>query len=125
MKCSRLNPQVDPQLDQDWQGRRLMRSAMLLGLLALAACAPSYKSAGVPLPASFREVSDSAPTAVTAVTAGTAGAGGAPPAHPPGGPGGARELRAPPLRSGLSGRHPRTPPSPPPPENRRAPPAHP
>ena len=52
-----------------------MRSAMLLGLgglVALAACAPGYRSAGVPLPATFREVSDSAPTAVTAVTAVTA-----------------------------------------------------
>src|SRR5438445_12400692 len=70
MKCSRSNPQVD----QDWQGRRLMRSAIYLGiggLVALAACAPGYKSAGVPLPATFREVSDSAPTAVTAVTAAT------------------------------------------------------
>src|SRR2546423_15220567 len=85
MKCSRSNPQVDPQVNQVSQGRRLMRSAILLGLVALAACAPSYKSAGVPLPASFREVSDSAPTAVTAVTAGT------PPADPPaaaGAPGG-------------------------------------
>src|SRR5438093_5048131 len=45
-----------------------MRSAMLLGLVALAACAPGYQSAGVPLPATFREVSDSAPTAVTAAT---------------------------------------------------------
>jgi len=35
-----------------------MRSAMLLGLVALAACAPGYQSAGAPLPASFREVSD-------------------------------------------------------------------
>jgi len=31
---------------------------MLLGLVALAACAPGYQSAGAPLPASFREVSD-------------------------------------------------------------------
>ena len=55
-----------------------MRSAILLGLVglvALAACAPGYKSAGVPLPASFREVSDSAPTAVTATTASAATAG--------------------------------------------------
>src|SRR2546423_12304308 len=83
MKCSRSNPQVDPQVNQVSQGRRLMRSAILLGLVALAACAPSYKSAGVPLPASFREVSDSAPTAVTAVAAvgaapGAAGTAGAP-----------------------------------------------
>src|SRR5438309_2767545 len=84
MKCSRLNPQVDPQLNQVWQGRRLMRSAMLLGLVALAACAPSYKSAGVPLPASFREVSDSAPTAVTAVTAVTAATDSAATAVAPG-----------------------------------------
>src|SRR5438445_176827 len=49
-----------------------MRSAILLGLVALSACAPGYKSAGVPLPATFREVSDSAPTTVTAVTAVTA-----------------------------------------------------
>src|SRR5438093_8734168 len=78
MKCSRSDPQVDPQVNQDWQGRRLMRSAILLGLVglvALAACAPGYKSAGVPLPASFREVSDSAPTAVTATTASAATAG--------------------------------------------------
>src|SRR5438445_2345863 len=71
MKCSRSNPQVD----QDWQGRRLMRSAIYLGiggLVALSACAPGYKSAGVPLPATFREVSDSAPTAVTAATASAA-----------------------------------------------------
>src|SRR5712691_9084582 len=45
-----------------------MRSAILLGLVALSACAPGYKSAGVPLPVSFREVGDSAPTAVTTVT---------------------------------------------------------
>src|SRR5216117_3664898 len=58
MKCSRLNPQVN----QDWQGRRLMRSAILLGLVALSACAPGYRSAGVPLPASFREAGDTAQT---------------------------------------------------------------
>src|SRR5947208_12577411 len=58
MKCSRLDPQVNQQVNQVWQGRRLMRSAMLLGLVALAACAPGYQSAGAPLPASFREVSD-------------------------------------------------------------------
>ncbi len=37
-----------------------MRSAILLGLVALSACAPGYKSAGVPLPATFRETSDTA-----------------------------------------------------------------
>jgi len=39
-----------------------MRSAILLGLVALSACAPGYRSAGVPLPASFREAGDTAQT---------------------------------------------------------------
>src|SRR5207247_6139210 len=62
MRCSRSDPQVNPQVNQDWQGRRLMRSAILLGLVALSACAPGYRSAGVPLPASFREAGDTAQT---------------------------------------------------------------
>ena len=45
-----------------------MRSAILLGLVTLAACAPGYQSAGVPLPVTFREVSDAAPTTGTAPT---------------------------------------------------------
>ena len=45
-----------------------MRSAILLGLIALAGCAtaPGYRSSSVDLPASFRQLPDTNPTVVAA-----------------------------------------------------------